>query len=149
MTPTPDATTNCNLLFAYGTLRRGFNLHHHLVRLGAKYFGMGKLAGELFALGFYPGARPSTRKGKWIRGEVYQLGRPEQDLRALDEVEGFTPQVPERGEFVRKMTGVVVEGRGTRCAWVYWLNRSVPQGQRVASGDYLQCGEGGKSRGQP
>ena len=30
MIPGPDGAAECHVLFVYGTLRRGFELHHHL-----------------------------------------------------------------------------------------------------------------------
>ena len=137
MSATPDTTPACNLLFVYGTLRRGFDLHHHLVRLGAKCRGRGKVAGELFERGRYPGAQASVRKGKWIHGEMYELPRPECNLRVLDRIEGFKPRAPLRGEFAREITNVAMESRETRRAWIYWLNRAVPRRQSIVSGDYL------------
>ena len=142
MLPRADANHNCDLLFVYGTLRRGFDLHHNLVRLGARYFGKAKVAGELFDLGVYPGAHASRRKGKWIHGEIYRLRRPGLDFRVLDECEEFNPCAPERSMFVREMTRVVVAGREPRWAWIYWMDRFVPQGRHIASGDYLRWGEG-------
>jgi ribosomal-protein-alanine N-acetyltransferase len=134
----PKATFDCKLLFVYGSLLRGFELHHHLVRLGAKCCGKGRVAGQLFDLGRYPGARPSTLKGKWVCGEIYRLRRPQHDLRVLDAVEGFDPSALERGEFTRAMTMVTLEGGKSRRAWMYWLNRPLPRTRRIASGDYLQ-----------
>ena len=142
MSPRPNETPNCDLLFVYGTLRKGFDLHHHLVRLGARYFGKGKVAGELFDLGLYPGAHASRHKGKWIRGEIYHLRRPGLDLRALDKNEGFNPHAPERSMFVREMTRVLVVGREPCWAWIYWMDRLLPQGRHIASGDYLRWREG-------
>ncbi len=78
-------------LFVYGTLRRGFELHHHLARLGARFLAEAKVAAELFDRGRYPGARPSGRRGKWVRGELFELRQPARDLRVLDKVEGFVP----------------------------------------------------------
>ena len=137
MAPTPDTASASSLLFVYGTLRRGSYLDHHLVRLGAKSRGRGKVAGELFDLGCYPGARPSAQKGKWIRGEMYELPRPESDLRVLDRVEGFNPRARVPREFARELVNVAMESRETRRAWIYWLKRPVPCGRRIASNDYL------------
>jgi gamma-glutamylcyclotransferase (GGCT)/AIG2-like uncharacterized protein YtfP len=142
----PDASPGCHLLFVYGTLRQGFELHHHLVRIGAKLTGRGKVAGDLFDLGRYPAALPSNRSGRRIHGEVYYLPRPEHDLRVLDGIEGFNLCAPERGEFVRAMTEVSREGGEPYRAWVYWLNRSAPRGRRIASGDYLQWQVRGDTR---
>jgi gamma-glutamylcyclotransferase (GGCT)/AIG2-like uncharacterized protein YtfP len=108
------------LLFVYGTLRRGFQLHHHLTRLGARFLAEAKVAGELFERRRYPGARPPRRMGRWIHGELFRLRQPQRDLKILDKVEGFYPAAPERSEFVRGMVEVVAKN-GAQQAWIYWL----------------------------
>lgn len=136
--PNPDEAPGCDLLFVYGTLRHGFELHHHLVRLKAKCCGKGEVAGRLFDLGCYPGARSSGREGEWIRGEVYQLRQSERALRILDEIEGFNPRALERGEFVREVAELILCNGERRRAWVYWLRGGVATTRRIASGDYAQ-----------
>ena len=61
--PQPELETD--LLFVYGTLRRGRALHHHLKRLGAEFIAIGKAQAELFDLGKHPGAR-GYRKGREV-----------------------------------------------------------------------------------
>jgi len=109
------------LLFVYGTLRRRSTLHHHLVRLGARFLSEGKVAGELFERRRFPGARPSNRQGKWIQGELFRLRQPRRDLKVLDKVEGFFLSAPARSEFVRGIAEVTTKSRGHQQAWVYWL----------------------------
>jgi gamma-glutamylcyclotransferase (GGCT)/AIG2-like uncharacterized protein YtfP len=138
MPPRPSEAPECDFVFVYGTLRRGFELHHHLVRVRAKYCGGGEVAGSLFDRGRYPGARPSSREDARIRGEVYQLRQPARDLRILDEIEGCTPGAAEGGEFVRQTTDVALDSGARRRAWVYWLREGIATGQRIASGDYAR-----------
>jgi gamma-glutamylcyclotransferase (GGCT)/AIG2-like uncharacterized protein YtfP len=126
----------CDLLFVYGTLRRGFRLHSNLTRLGASFRGEAKVAGELFALGLYPGARPADEEGKWVHGELFHLQKPEHDVALLDEVEGFDPQAPLGGEFVRARAEVILEDGTPQRAWIYWLSPKAPATRRIASGDY-------------
>jgi len=54
-----------DLLFAYGTLMRGFRLHR-LLAGQAEYLGDGEIPGLLFDLGSYPGALRGA--GGSIRG---------------------------------------------------------------------------------
>jgi gamma-glutamylcyclotransferase (GGCT)/AIG2-like uncharacterized protein YtfP len=138
MQPRRNDARECDLLFTYGTLRRGFELHHHLMRLRAKCCGEGEVAGRLFDLGHYPGARPSSRKDEWIRGEVYQLRQPPRDLRVLDEIEGCNPGAPGGDEFVRGMSELVLDSGERRRAWVYWLREGIVTTRRITSGDYAQ-----------
>ena len=110
-----------DLLFVYGTLRRGFALHHHLRRMGAQFVARGEVQAELYDLGKFPGARKSTKPGKVLAGEVYRLRQAEKALKVLDHVEGFSPQTAEKSLFQRATTEVVLPNGERRVAWIYWL----------------------------
>jgi gamma-glutamylcyclotransferase (GGCT)/AIG2-like uncharacterized protein YtfP len=124
----PEGATERCSLFVYGTLRRGFELHYHLARLGARFRRRAKVAAGLSDRGRYPGARPSRRRGEWVCGELYQLRQPSRDLRVLDEVEGFIPGAPERSLFVRSATELVLPDGSRDRAWIYWLGGGRVQG---------------------
>ncbi len=111
---------SCNLLFVYGTLRRGRELHSHLRRLGARFVGTARIAAVLDQRRCYPGARPTGRRGKWVQGELFALRRPAQDLRVLDAVEGAVNRALP-GEFVRGVAEVASKNTLRHRAWVYWL----------------------------
>ena len=137
MIPGPNTAAQCRRLFVYGTLRRGFELHHYLPRLGARFLAEARVAAELIDLGRYPGARPADGKGKWVRGELFQLRQSAYALRVLDKVEGFIPAVPERSEFIRAMAEVIVTQGARQRAWIYWLTAKAGAGRRrIACGDY-------------
>ena len=114
----PELTPD--LLFVYGTLRRGFRLHHHLQRLGGRFVARGKVRAELFDQGDFPCARQSSARGKTVEGELYRLPRVENSLRVLDQVEGFIPRNPERSLFQRGTTRVALPNGEQRRAWIYW-----------------------------
>ena len=116
---------DCGVLFVYGSLKRGCELHHHLARLGARFMAGAKVAAERTNRGRYPGAHPTTRTGKWVRGELFGLRRPARDLRVLDQVEGFVPSAPQRCAFVRARAGIILNSGVRRYAWIYW--RAVPR----------------------
>jgi gamma-glutamylcyclotransferase (GGCT)/AIG2-like uncharacterized protein YtfP len=120
-TSLPELDTD--LLFVYGTLRRGLRLHHHLKRLGAAFVATGKVKAELVDLGEFPGARKSTKPGKIVKGEVYRLRRVVSALKVLDQVEGFSPRARVRSMFQRAMTEVTLPNGERRTAWIYWLNK--------------------------
>ena len=109
-----------NLLFVYGTLRRGFLLHHHLRRMGAEFIATAKVQAELFDLGEFPGACKSTKPGKTVEGELYRLHRVESTLRVLDQVEGYSPRNPGKSMFQRATTEVILPNGEHRPAWIYW-----------------------------
>jgi len=137
MIPPAAGAGNCHLLFVYGTLRRGLRLHHHLERLGAKFQAEARVVAALFDLGSYPGAQPASGKGKWVHGELFQLPKPAHDLRVLDGVEEIIPTAPERSEFVRDLTEVILLDGTRERAWIYWLGaRSMAGRRRIAGGDY-------------
>ena len=116
----PEPATD--FLFVYGTLRRGFRLHHHLKRLGAHFVANGKVQAVSFDLGEFPGARPSTKPARTIEGELYRLHKVENTLGVLDQVEGFFPRNPGRSLFQRATTTVFLPNGQQRLAWIYWWN---------------------------
>jgi len=138
MIPEPAEAADCRLLFVYGTLRRGFELHHQLARLGARFHTEAKVPGRLFDLGRFPGARPDDREQEWVHGEVFELRQPAADLEVLDEVEGFTPGAPEQSEFVRAITAVMLNSGARQSCWIYWLGPGQGSRRRIASGDYAE-----------
>ncbi len=68
-------------VFVYGTLKKGFKLHHHLEN--AKFLGEGFIWGyDLYNVGWYPAAIKGTGK---IFGELYEMD--DETLKLLDQVE--------------------------------------------------------------
>ena len=122
-------------------------------RLGARFWTEAKVAAELIDRGRYPGARPASQKGKWVRGELFELRQPARDLRVLDEVEGFIPGAAEQSEFVRAVAEVILNNGARQRAWIYWLGVSpwplarspavtMSQGRRAQSGAACTRGRG-------
>jgi gamma-glutamylcyclotransferase (GGCT)/AIG2-like uncharacterized protein YtfP len=157
---------NCSLFFIYGTLRRGFEGHPLLQRLGARYASKGTVNGQLFDLGSFPGAvkpaaapragrlnsqpsEPATqvpasrhpgRGQPRVTGEVFRFSNPERAVNALDAYEGFRPASPQEGLYARELTEVTLEAGGRITAWIYWLNRPPKGMRRIGSGDYSKKG---------
>ena len=92
-----------------------------MARLGARFLTKAKVAAELFDRGPYPGARPSSRGGRWVRGELFQLRQPARDLRVLDRVEECIQEAAQRGAFHRARTAVILYNGARKQAWIYWL----------------------------
>jgi len=126
-------------LFVYGTLRRGFALHSRLAKLEARYLGRGRIAGDLYNLGAYPGAVPSRSRGKAVEGEVYELQDPEKQLKTLDRAEEFNPALPERSLFIRQKATVRLTGGKRVRAWVYFLPRRPSKARILSSGDFAEA----------
>ena len=111
--------------------RRRAGIDNHLT-----YAGRGSITAALFDLGLYPAAVPSTEGRVW--GEVYEITDPPTVLRALDEIEGYRPDDPDRSLYVRAEVEVVIAEDAPVRAWVYFYNAPLGQAPRIPSGDYLQ-----------
>ena len=116
-----SAKLDPDLLFVYGTLRRGLGLHHHLKRMGAEFVAIGRVQAEIFDLGEFPGARKSGKPGKAVEGELFRLHNAEKTLRVLDQVEGISARNPGRGLFERGTVEVALPNGERRLAWIYWF----------------------------
>jgi gamma-glutamylcyclotransferase (GGCT)/AIG2-like uncharacterized protein YtfP len=124
--------------FFYGTLMSGFDRRRRLGmddRIVVR--GRGWIEAALFDLGLYPAAVPS--QDSRVVGEVVELTDSAPILAALDEVEGYEPESPERSLYVRRSVPVHLdEGNGTVDAWVYFYNAPLGQAPRIPSGDYIK-----------
>jgi len=118
-----------DLIFVYGTLRRAARgpVQEALTR-GWVFEGGGRVAGELFDFGPYPGAVAATPGASWVRGEVHRIPTSVGTLAELDRHEGE--------EFERVRVTVSLDGGGEARAWIYWY-RGAHRGRRVPSGDYI------------
>jgi len=100
------------------------------------YVGRGSIRAALFDLGLYPAAVPAPDGDVW--GEVYEMTEPVPVLAALDDIEGYRHDDPDRSLYMRTQADVVLPD-GTRArAWVYFYNAPLGRAPRIASGDYLE-----------
>lgn len=146
------AQAELDLVFVYGTLRRGEVHHDVLLDAGARFVGLGRITGRLWDLGAYPGvvraegaereAGPEGREE--VRGELYRLADPRAALAVLDELEGHDPARPEGSLFVRREVEVRGEGGGRIAAWAWFLPREPRGATPIPGGDY---GERGRRQG--
>lgn len=113
-----------DLLFAYGTLMRGFALHR-MLEGRAEYVDTGRVQARLIDLGAYPAAVRDAH-GTAL-GEVYRVTEPGL-WTALDSAEG--PQY-HRGEVT-----VRIAGGGDVAAFIYWYVGPVGRGVPIPGGDY-------------
>ena len=63
------------------------------------YMGRGSIRAALFDLGIYPAAIPAPEGRVW--GEVYAMADPETVIAALDDIEGFRPDDPDKSLYSR------------------------------------------------
>lgn len=101
------------------------------------YTGRGAIRAALFDLGIYPAAVPSDDHSQ-VWGEVYAMLDTASVLVALDEIEGYRPNEPERSLYTRILTDVTLADGGAVQAWAYFYNAPLGRAQRIASGDYLE-----------
>jgi gamma-glutamylcyclotransferase (GGCT)/AIG2-like uncharacterized protein YtfP len=125
------------LVFFYGTLMAGFDRRRRAgIDNKLAYIGRGSIRAAMFDLGLYPAAVPSPEDLVW--GEVYRMTDSAAVLAALDEIEGYRSDDPDRSLYVRSAVDVTLpDGTGAR-AWVYFYNAPLGQAPRIASGDYLK-----------
>jgi gamma-glutamylcyclotransferase (GGCT)/AIG2-like uncharacterized protein YtfP len=126
-----------DLVFFYGTLMAGFDRRRRAgIDDKLTYVGRGSIRAALFDLGLYPAAVPAPDGDVW--GEVYEMIEPVPVLGALDDIEGYRHDDPDRSLYMRTQADVVLPD-GTRArAWVYFYNAPLGRAPRIASGDYLE-----------
>jgi gamma-glutamylcyclotransferase (GGCT)/AIG2-like uncharacterized protein YtfP len=125
-----------DLVFFYGTLMAGFDRRRRAGIDGKlTYLGRGSISAALFDLGIYPAAVPAPDSSVW--GELYETLDAPAVLAALDEIEGYRPDDPDRSLYIRSRTPVTLPDRHSESAWVYFYNAPLGQAQRIPSGDYL------------
>jgi gamma-glutamylcyclotransferase (GGCT)/AIG2-like uncharacterized protein YtfP len=114
------------LLFAYGTLMRGYALHAVLAR-GATLLATGSVRGRLLDLGSYPGLIDGAGR---VQGEVYRLDDPEL-LPLLDREEGYN--------FVRRRGMATLAGGRRARVWLYRYRGTRARATPIPDGDYRRA----------
>jgi gamma-glutamylcyclotransferase (GGCT)/AIG2-like uncharacterized protein YtfP len=97
--------------------------------------GHGYIWADLYDLGPYPAAIPSTHSR--VRGEVHRMLDPSTTLRTLDEIENYRPDEQDASLYVRQESPVTLDDGFIVNAWVYFYNRRLGRAPRIESGDYL------------
>jgi gamma-glutamylcyclotransferase (GGCT)/AIG2-like uncharacterized protein YtfP len=126
-----------DLVFFYGTLMAGFDRRRRAgIDSKLTYVGRGSIQAALFDPGIYPAAIPATEGLVW--GEVYAMSEPQVVLTALDDIEGYRPEDPDRSLYTRQHADVRLPDGQVAPAWVYFYNAPLGQAPRISSGDYLE-----------
>ena len=124
-------------MFFYGTLMAGFDRRRRAeIDSKLRYLARGSIRGALFDLGLYPAAVPAPDGRIW--GEVYEMTDSPQVLAALDEIEGYRHDDPDKSLYIRSQTDVALPDGSAARAWVYFYNAPLGRAARIASGDYLE-----------
>jgi gamma-glutamylcyclotransferase (GGCT)/AIG2-like uncharacterized protein YtfP len=107
---------NAELVFVYGTLRRGGSNHFRMET--AEFVGVGKIAGRIFKIDWYPALVLGGVCS--VMGELYRLGT--EHLRALDVFEGIVPGEGQAREYQRVAVEVILDSGEKHIAWVWeWI----------------------------
>lgn len=126
-----------DFVFFYGTLMAGFDRRRRAgIDPKLTYRGRGSIRAALFDLGIYPAAVPAPEGRVW--GEVYQVADHDAVIAALDDIEGYRPDDPDKSLYSRSTTSVTMPDGSTVEAWVYFYNAPLGRAPRIASGDYLE-----------
>lgn len=129
-------------LFVCGTLRR--EMWHKIppeiaaLMQGLPFVGIGKIRGQLFDLGAYPGGVVGENFETNIVGEIYELPEPRAVFEVLDVYEGFVPGELEASLFARIQSTAKLEDGEQLLCWLYAYNDWVLNGRLIESGDYLE-----------
>lgn len=112
-------------LFVYGTLKKGFALHQHLVNHKAKFLGAARLQkAQLINLGWFPGVIDGDAE---VQGELYEVSAD--NMKTLDIIEG-NPTVFKRETRTVHMGDVGIESE------VYIYQRETGNEKVVEGGDW-------------
>ncbi|MEL6192125.1 MAG: gamma-glutamylcyclotransferase family protein [Bacteroidota bacterium] len=126
-----------DLIFVYGTLRKGFS--HPMADMlasHAQYVGAGSTFGSLFDLGPYPAAIFSEEGAYIVKGDVYRIKSPQHLLPLLDEYEGYRADDLENSMYKRVLIKVYCKEDELE-VWGYTYLPPPPSKGLIPSGDYL------------
>jgi gamma-glutamylcyclotransferase (GGCT)/AIG2-like uncharacterized protein YtfP len=126
-----------DLVFFYGTLMTGFDRRRRTgIDTMLDWVGRGRIQAALFDLGIYPAAIPDP--DGVVLGEVYRARDIGAVLAGLDEIEGYSPAMPDVSLYDREVVPVTYEDGTSGEAWVYFYNAPLGRAERISSGDYLE-----------
>jgi gamma-glutamylcyclotransferase (GGCT)/AIG2-like uncharacterized protein YtfP len=124
-----------DLLFVYGTLRRGSG-HANAARLAREsaWLGLGRVTGTLLSVSWHPAL--VMEGADCVTGDLVRLHDPASSLRWLDAFEGCGAEDPLPHEY-RRETVAVMTADGPATALVYVWNLPVAGLERIPGGDWL------------
>lgn len=130
--------SSTDLLFVYGTLKKGFQ-NQFAVELSAHaiFEGTGNFPGELYLCGWFPAAISLPESPFRVHGEIYKLKDLKRILALLDDYEEITGN-PTSSLYVREIIQVQNhENRQVSC-YVYIYNQSISNLPRIYEGNFIK-----------
>ncbi len=119
---------NGELIFIYGTLRRGGRAHAMMQT--AEFLAMATISGRLYHISDYPGLILSREN--LVTGELYRADA--ELMLELDRYEGCAESPP---LYTREEVTATDESGETHLAQTYVFQRLLPQHKRIKSGDWM------------
>jgi len=121
-----------DLIFVYGTLKRGF-AQHKLLLGKTQFIANGWVKGKLYKISYYPGAKLS-KSGK-IYGEIYKIKKPYlyRLLKELDEYEEIGYKFTKPFEYKRVVAKAHTKNT-TYNVWFYEYQGKVDKKNLIKSG---------------
>jgi gamma-glutamylcyclotransferase (GGCT)/AIG2-like uncharacterized protein YtfP len=124
-----------DLLFVYGTLRRGGSNDIARIAPAARYAGAARVRGRLYDLGTYPALLLDASAG-WVSGELYEI--PAAEWPALDALEEPVTTSRPDGEYCKVTAEVHAQDGGAPTVWVYVANPAVlALDRQIVHGDWM------------
>ncbi|MGJ8644884.1 MAG: gamma-glutamylcyclotransferase family protein [Luteolibacter sp.] len=128
---------NTELVFVYGTLRRGASNHFRMD--GAEYVGAGSIAGRIYFIDSHPEfVYPALVCGgdERVVGELFHVEKT-RHLADLDLFEGINALSPEPDEYRRIKVEVKMDSGETMLAWVWEWAGELGDSRALEGGDWL------------
>jgi gamma-glutamylcyclotransferase (GGCT)/AIG2-like uncharacterized protein YtfP len=123
-----------DLLFVYGTLLLQHNSFADYMRKNCTFVSEGKVKGQLYDLGDYPGLTIGNMCG-YVYGNLYRMANPTRILKELDFYEGVG-ETQEQPNLYRRDLKTTYTNDGQFDAWVYIYNLPVDKRNIITCGDY-------------
>ena len=117
-------------LFVYGTLlRQSQSPMSSLLLSNSRFIDKAYIRGSLYDIGDYPGLIHSEKSKSKVLGEAFNLNKPEEVFKELDNYEG--------SEYKRVKANIKLKNGQKLQAWVYEFNLPIDSYQCIESGDYM------------
>jgi gamma-glutamylcyclotransferase (GGCT)/AIG2-like uncharacterized protein YtfP len=135
-----------DFLFIYGTLLQPGNPFANYLSQNCTYISPGKLKGLLYDIGEYPGAIVTDNTDGYIYGSIFKLHHTEENLRVIDDYEGYGPEQELPNLYIRSVAPIETDS-GAVDAWIYLYNLPTNGLPQIASGNYAEYIKQKKSPG--
>ncbi len=133
--------TISDLLFVYGTLRKGnANKMAEYLHSHAEFLGDGWFKGRMYLISYYPGVVTSDDNNERVYGEIYRLYEVQAALTMLDAYEECNAKHAQLAEYKRVSANIdSVDGNVFESAWIYLYQWSTADKIMIREGDFMKA----------